>query len=108
MQPQERRFADPPEQPTVYRFQHQNPPAAGWQPQGMYAPKPHPETGKTQPEPSAREQHRQKRRARRKRRFAFWRNIFAVIGVIAVLVELARYVVIPLLVYLNVLTGGAS
>ena len=107
MQPQERRFADPPEQPTVYRFQHQNPPAAGWQPQGQYsayAPLP---AAQPQPELSPREKRKLKRHERSKRRFAFLRNLFAIIGVIAVLVELARYVVIPLLVYLNVLTGGA-
>ena len=34
-------------------------------------------------------------------------NLFAVIGIITVIVETLRYIVIPFLVYLNVLSGGA-
>ncbi len=36
------------------------------------------------------------------------RNLFALIGVAFVLVELARYVVVPLLVWLGSLSGGGA
>lgn len=50
---------------------------------------------------------RRERRQYRRVRILTWWNLFAVIGVISVVVQLIRYVVVPLLVYLNVLTGGA-
>ena len=49
---------------------------------------------------------RDRRQYRRFRVFTWW-NLFALIGVITVIVQLIRYVIVPLLVYLNVLTGGA-
>lgn len=45
-------------------------------------------------------------RRSRKRVFTLW-NLFAVIGIVTVIVQTVRYVIIPLLVYLNVLAGGA-
>jgi hypothetical protein len=35
-------------------------------------------------------------------------NLFAVIGIITTFVQVARYVVIPALVYLNMLAGGVQ
>lgn len=49
---------------------------------------------------------RRTRRRKRKRIFTLW-NLFAVIGVLTVIIQIIRYVIIPLLVYLNVLAGGA-
>ena len=50
---------------------------------------------------------RRERQQYRRPRILSWWNLFAVIGVITVIVQLIRYVIIPLLVYVNVLTGGA-
>lgn len=49
---------------------------------------------------------RRERQHKRVRIFSWW-NLLAVIGLISVVVQLIRYVIVPLLVYLNVLTGGA-
>lgn len=104
MQPnqQERRFSDAPQQQPVYRFP-QNRPNQGWQPQTGFAnSEPIP-----QPQLSRREKRALDRAHKRKRRVFTWWNLFAVIGMITVIIQVARYVVIPLLVYLNVLSGGA-
>lgn len=45
------------------------------------------------------------RRPRRRRIFTWW-NLFAAIGIITVVIQSIRYVIIPFLVYLNVLAGG--
>jgi len=50
---------------------------------------------------------RRNRQQYRRARILTWWNLFAVIGVITVIVQLIRYVIVPLLVYVNVLTGGA-
>ena len=42
----------------------------------------------------------------RRRRIFTWWNFFAVIGIISVVLQVLRYAIIPLLVYLNVLAGG--
>jgi len=56
---------------------------------------------------AARKQRKYRRdRKHKKPRFFFWRNVFALIGVIAVIVQAMRYLIIPLLVYLNSLMGG--
>lgn len=104
MQPnqQERRFSDAPQQQPMYRFP-QNRPNQGWQPQQGFAnnePVP-------QPQLSRREKRKLDRAHKRKRRIFTWWNLFAVIGIITVIIQAARYLVIPLLVYLNVLSGGA-
>lgn len=99
---QERRFSDVPQQPPVYRFP-QNAAAQGWQPQQGFAQ----EEPIPQPRLSRREQRKLNQAHKRKRRvFTLW-NLFAVIGIITVIIQAARYLLIPLLVYLNVLTGGA-
>lgn len=100
---QGRRFADVPPQQPVYRFP-QNQPAKDWQAQPNI-----PQSTREEVHLSPREQRRVDRAHRKghKRRFSLLWNMLAVIGLITVLVQLARYVVIPLLVYLNVLTGGA-
>ena len=91
---QGRRFSDNPPQQPVYRFP-QNQPVQSWQPQQSYDNSPVPE------QPVKRHEAR-----RHRRRITLW-NLFAVIGIITVTVEGLRYVVIPLLVYLSALTGGA-
>ena len=98
----ERRFTDPPNQP-VYRFP-QNQTMQGWKPQQSFSA-----NGSHQEvHLSARDRKELKRaHKRRKRRiFTLW-NLFAVIGMITVLIQAARYIVIPLLVQLNILSGGA-
>lgn len=104
MQPnqQERRFSDEPQQQPVYRFP-QNGPNQGWQPQSGFTNN----EAIPQPQLSRREKRALDRAHKRKRRVFTWWNLFAVIGMITVIIQVARYVVIPLLVYLNVLSGGA-
>ena len=50
---------------------------------------------------------KKKQRRRRREKLLSWRNLFALIGLVTVIVQAARYIVIPLLVYLNSLAGGA-
>ena len=98
-----RRFSDAPSQQPVYRFpQNQN--AQGYQSQQTYHA-----YQAAMPELSAKDQRELKKthRKSRKRRFSLLWNIFAVIGMLYVIIQAARYLVIPLLVYLNVLSGGA-
>ena len=97
---QERRFAQTAPQQPVYRFpQNQN--TMGWQPQQSFSDQ---SQEVELPKQSKRELKKLHPRKRRKI-FNLW-NLFAVIGLITTLVQLARYVIIPALVYLNVLTGG--
>ena len=96
----ERRFSDNPPQQPVYRFP-QNQPTQGWQSQYSF-PKNEPSV---QP-PLTRKEKRDLKRAHKSRRIFTWWNLFAVVGIITVIVQAARYLVIPLLVYLNVLAGG--
>lgn len=104
MQPrqQERRFTDSPqaEQP-VYRFP-QNQPGNGWVPQQGFANEP--VAAEAEPEKlSPRERRRANKAHKRKRRRIFtWWNLFAVIGLVTVIVQGVRYIVVPLLVYLKV------
>ena len=102
---QEHRFSHTSAQQPVYRFpQNQN--TMGWQPQQSFA-------AQTQPQEEVRlskqSKHELKKLHKRKRRkvFTLW-NLFAVIGMITTFVHLARYVVIPALVYVNVLAGGVQ
>ena len=101
----ERRFSDTMPQQPVYRFP-QNQQASGWQPQpGFSTPTPQQE----QPPLSNKDRRELKRMHRHKRRkvFTLW-NLFAVIGIITTIIQAARYVVIPALVYLNAFTGGVQ
>lgn len=98
---QERRFA-PTQQQPVYRFPQNQP--QGWQPQTGFQ-----SSAPVEEPPLTRRDRRTLDRAhKRKRRriFTLW-NLFAVIGIMTVIIQAARYIVIPLLVYLNVLSGGA-
>ena len=99
----ERRFSDAPSQQPVYRFP-QNQRAQGYQPQQTYHA-----FQDAMPELSAKDQRDLKKahRRSRKQRFSLLWDIFAVIGVLTVIIQGARYLVIPLLVYLKVLSGGA-
>lgn len=99
---QGRRFENTAPQQPIYRFP-QNQPAQGWQPQQTYYQE------QTSPEPrlSRRDRRALNRRHKKHRRLFTWWNLFAVIGIITVIVQCARYIIIPLLVYLNVLAGGA-
>lgn len=98
---QGRRFGDTVPQQPVYRFP-QNQPAHGWQPQQSYPLDP------TMQESALTKRDRRvlKRQHKRYRKVFTWWNLFAVIGVVCVIVQFARYIIIPLLVYLNVLAGG--
>lgn len=98
---QGRRFAENSQQPPVYRFP-QNQPAQGWQPQQNF-----PANSSMEEAPLSQRDKRELKRAHKKRRriFTLW-NLFAVIGIITVILQVIRYVVIPFLVYLNVLSGG--
>jgi len=98
-----RRFADVPQQP-VYRFP-QNQSAQGWQPQQTFPANTTDET----PVLSAKDRRDLKKahKKQRRRHFSLIWNLLAVIGLITVLIQAARYIVIPLLVYLDVLAGGA-
>lgn len=100
--PQGRRFSDTPQQQPVYRFP-QNQTVQGWQPQQKF-----PADVQQEDVPLSRKDKRALKRAhkRRHRVFTLW-NLFAVIGMITVIIQAARYIVIPLLVHLNVLSGGA-
>lgn len=98
---QGRRFGDTVPQQPVYRFP-QNQPVQGWQPQRIVAQ----DTQVQEPQQSRQDRRALKRQHKRRRRIFTWWNCFAVIGIISVIVQFARYVVIPLLVYLNVLAGG--
>lgn len=98
---QDRRFSGVSQEQPVYRFP-QNGPAQGWQPQPGFT---HQEPDQ-QPQLSRREKRKLDRAHKRKRRVFTWWNLFAVIGIVTVIVQAVRYLVIPLLVYLNVLTGG--
>ncbi len=99
-----RRFSDVPQQQPAYRFP-QNQPAQGWQPQQTFPPASPEETPIL-----SRKDQRELNKAHKKhhrRRFSLIWNLLAVIGLITVIIQVARYIVIPLLVYLNVLAGGA-
>lgn len=94
------RFAPTPQSAPVHRFQHGSVPVQpyeqqGWQqpPQqgGMCADCPH---------------FKEASKRRRKKKSSLLTKALAFVGLITILVQLARYVVIPLLVYLNVLSGG--
>lgn len=101
----ERRFSETAPQPPVYRFP-QNQQANGWQPQTGFNPSAHLQE---QP-PLSRKNRRglnQVHRHKRKKIFSMW-NLFAVIGIITTIVQMARYVIIPVLVYLNVIAGGGQ
>lgn len=99
---QGRRFSDSPQQP-VYRFP-QNQPAQGWQPQHNF-----PVNSPVEDVPLSRQdRHALNKVHKRKRRriFTLW-NLFAVIGIVTVIILGLRHIIIPLLVYLNTLSGGA-
>lgn len=99
----ERRFSNTAQQP-VYRFP-QNQAAYGSQPQQNFHGNDTPEG----PALSIKEQRALKKahKRARKRKFSLIWHLLALYGLITLLVQAARYVVIPLLVYLNVLAGGA-
>ena len=100
-QPQ-RRFTDAPSQQPVYRFP-QNQAAQGYQPQQHYYVQ-----ESDAPVMSAKELRavsRAHRKHRKRRSHLLW-NLFAIIGIVTVIVQAMRYLIIPLLVYLNVISGG--
>lgn len=98
-----RRFADVSPQQPVYRFP-QNQQVQGWQPQQSY-----PQNVQLEEVRLSRKEKRElnKLHHRKRRKIFTWWNFFAIIGIVTVIVQAARYLVIPLLVYLNVLSGGA-
>ncbi len=97
---QGRRFENTAPQQPMYRFP-QNQPAQGWQPQQTF-----PSAQPLEPKLSRRDRRTLDRRHKKHRRIFTWWNLFAVIGIITVIIQCARYIIIPLLVYLNVLAGG--
>ncbi len=99
-QNQQRRFADSSTE-DVYRF----PQNRQEQRKRAFAPIPA-ELNQSQAHPYSRKESTALKRPRKRRRiFTLW-NLFAVFGIISSIVIIAKYVVIPLLVYLNVLAGG--
>ena len=105
---QEHRFSHTSAQQPVYRFpQNQN--TMGWQPQQSFAAQTQPQEEVHLSKQSKRELQKLHKLHKRKRRkvFTLW-NLFAVIGMITTFVQVVRYVVIPALVYLNVLAGGVQ
>ncbi len=90
---QGRRFSDAPQQP-VYRFPQNQP---GYQPPAPYQ----------EEAPLTRKDRRDLKHKHKRRRIFTWWNLFAVIGMLTVIIQAIRYLIIPLLVYLNTLTGGA-
>lgn len=91
---------------TAHRFPQpgQMVPPQSWEPQERWnAAAPGPQAPMCRDCPYIQQAMKQKRR----RGFSFLRGAFTLIGVVTVLVELARYVMIPLLVKLYQLTGGA-
>lgn len=101
-QPQ-RHFSDANPQQPVYRFP-QNQPTQGYQPQQTFTA-----SQDILPELTQKDRRALKKahRKHRKRLPSLLWNLLAVIGLVTVLVQAARYLIIPLLVYLNVLSGGA-
>lgn len=100
-QNQQRRFENSAPPQPVYRFP-QNQPAQGWQPQQTFPQNQVSEELKM----SRRDRRALNRRHKRCHRIFTWWNLFAVIGIISLIVQVTRYIIIPLLVYLNVLAGG--
>lgn len=101
--PQGRRFADSQPQPPVYRFPQNQPAHNGANPTAYS------EYAHHEPVPMSKREQRAARRAHKgkhRKIFTLW-NLFAVIGIISVILQIVRYAVIPFLVYLNSLTGGA-
>lgn len=98
-----RHFSETKPQQPVYRFP-QNQSVQGWQTQQQFS------VARPDDEPiilSHKEQKKLNRlhRARKRRILTLW-NLFAVIGIITTIVQAMRYVIIPLLLYLNILAGG--
>ena len=98
-----RRFSETAPQQPVYRFP-QNQPMQGWQPQQNFPAVPqHEEVHLSRKDRMALNRcHRKHRKI-----FTLW-NLFAVIGLLTTIVQLTRYILIPMLVYLNVLAGGVQ
>lgn len=86
------------QQPTTYRF-------ASNRPENFQANQAEAGDHSAQKKHS-KEKHKTKERKGRIRIFTWW-NLFAVIGIITVIIQTIRYVVVPLLVMLNSLMGGA-
>lgn len=85
------------QQPPVHRFSHGGQPMRPYEKQPRITP-----SHDCSDCPYYKDAVRKKRR----RRFSLTRNLLAVIGAASLMVLLIRYVIIPLLVYLNVLAGG--
>ena len=98
----ERRFPDQSQQQPVYRFP-QNQTAHGWQPQQTFPAAAYEDVELSHKD---RRELTKKHIRPRKRRLSLLWNLLAVIGLMTVCIQAARYIVIPLLVYLNTLSGG--
>ena len=93
------RFANTPQPAPVRRFPQNNGPIQPYEHQGQTMPQ--------QPPLCADCPHfKEAQRRRRKTRTSLVTKLLAFIGLVTVLVQAARYVVIPLLVQLNVMAGG--
>ena len=104
--PQGPRFSQ--DQPqTFHRFPQNRQPVQGWQTQQTYPAYQYAPMEEPQLPPKEKKAVEKKHKKRRRRIFTLW-NLFAVIGIITVFIQAARYVVIPLLIYLQTLTGGAA
>lgn len=86
-----------PQQPPVHRFPHGGQPGRPYEQQPRIAPS---------HDCADCPYYKDAARKKRKRRFSLIRGMFTAIGVATVIILLIRYVIIPALVYLNVLAGG--
>ncbi|MBQ8555178.1 MAG: hypothetical protein IJ438_04800 [Clostridia bacterium] len=87
-------------QQSVHRFPQNNAPLQGYEQQRWTQPLP--PVKPCADCPYQKEQNKHRKRCR----FSIVWTIFALIGMATCFIQLARYVVIPLLVQLNILSGG--
>lgn len=101
--PQDRRFAEDQQQP-IYRFPQNQQRMQGWQPQqtfSVYGRSEEPLPVQNNPHVRNKPKHQRKRHI-----FTLW-NLFAVIGILSVIFLGVKHIMIPILVKLYALTGGA-
>ena len=99
---QGRRFAESQPQPPVYRFPQNQPPSS----RGRQGTSPAYEDDTVYMSVKDKRASKRAHPGKRRKIFSLW-NLFAVIGMITTVIQVIRYVLIPLLVYLNAWTGGA-
>ncbi len=94
----------PQNQQPLHRFPQNQPAMQGYEQQPGLAPKPWQGQAADMCEDCP--YRKQASKHRRHRRFSLLRSVFTGIGVVTVGYLVIKYVIIPLLVYVNVLAGG--